>query len=171
MEEQLVTLGTTLANVISRNTVSFVGNKMKLAKEKKDLESQSLAYTEIINSLLRDKEELTMIAREYKQAYEQVTISDDDIAYLHNTLKQAIEVLNSFSPQKEETQLAMNAIIELLNKDTLKTMQLIGFNYKEAIGEPLTEVCSEAIKHTLKLKNTSKNTNNNKQKRINKNFN
>ncbi|WP_270345813.1 hypothetical protein [Lactococcus petauri] len=79
MDENLVALGMSMAEVVSRNSISFVGNKMKLAKEKKDLESQSLAYSEIINNLLQDKEELTMIAREYKQAYEQVTISDDDI--------------------------------------------------------------------------------------------
>ena len=34
---------------------------------------------------------------------------------------------------------------ELIHKDTLKTMQLLGFNYKAAIGEPLTEVCANAI--------------------------
>lgn len=127
---------------------------MKLAKEKKYIESQSLAYTEIINDLLQDKEELTLIAREYKQSYEQVTISDEDIEYLHNTLKGAIEVLNTFSPQTAKTQDTMNTVIELLNKDTLKTMQLLGFNYKEAIGQPLTEVCSDAIKSKLQLKNT-----------------
>ena len=44
---------------------------------------------------------------------------------------------------------------ELLNKDTLKTMQLLGFNYREAIGEPLTEVCANTIKS--KLGNFSKN--------------
>lgn len=151
MEEQLITLGMSLSEVISRNTISFVGNKMKLAKEKKDLESQSLAYTEIINNLLQDKEELTLIAREYKQSYEQVTISDEDIEYLHNTLKKAIEVLNTFSPQTAETKDTMNTVIELLNKDTLKTMQLLGFNYKEAIGQPLTEVCSDAIKSKLQF--------------------
>lgn len=96
MEEQLIALGMSLAEVISRNTISFVGDKMKLAKDKKDLESQSLAYTEIINNLLQDKEELTLIAREYKQAYEQITISDKDIEYLHNTLERAIQVLNAF---------------------------------------------------------------------------
>ena len=33
----------------------------------------------------------------------------------------------------------MNKIIkELISVDTLKTMQLLGFNYKAAIGEPLT---------------------------------
>lgn len=40
----------------------------------------------------------------------------------------------------------MQTMIQLLNKDTLKTMQLLGFNYREAIGQPLTEVCSETIK-------------------------
>lgn len=106
-----------------------------------------------------------MIARDYKQANEQVTISDKDIDYLHNTLKGAIEVLNSFSPQKEETQAAMKAVVELLNKDTLKTMQLLGFNYKEAIGNPLTEVCSEAIKNNLKVRTISKNTSSGKRKK------
>lgn len=154
MEEQLITLSMSLAEVVSRNTISFVGNKMKLAKEKKDLESQSLAYTEIINNLLQDKEELTMIAREYKQAYDQVTISDNDIEYLHNTLKGAIEVLNAFSPQTAETKDSLKVLIELLNKDTLKTMQLLGFNYKEAIGQPLTEVCSNTIKSKLQFKNS-----------------
>lgn len=157
MEEHLITLGMSFAEVISRNSISYVGNKMKLAKEKKDLESQSLAYTEIINNLLQDKEELTMIAREYKQSYEQITISDEDIEYLHATLKSAINVLNAFSPQDTETQNSMRVVIDLLNKDTLKTMQLLGFNYKEAIGEPLTEACSTAIKNKLKGHNGPQN--------------
>lgn len=157
MQEQLNTLSLALSGVISRNTVSFVGNKMKLAKEKKDLESQSLAYTEIINSLLQDKEELTLIAKEYKQSYEQITISDEDIEYLHNTLTQAIEVLNHFTVQPVGDDESMKALVNLLNKDVLKTMQLIGFNYKEAIGEPLTEACSIAIKNKLNIKGSKSN--------------
>ncbi|WP_407855847.1 hypothetical protein [Enterococcus hailinensis] len=162
MDDNLVTLGMSMAEVISRNSISYVGNKMKLAKEKKDLESQSLAYSEIVNNLLQDKEELTMIAREYKQAYEQITISDEDIEYLHNTLKGALQILDAFSPQDEKNKKAMQTMISLLNKDTLKTMQLLGFNYREAIGQPLTEACSDAIKNKLGKKNSS---NNNKNKR------
>ena len=156
MDQNLAVLGMQLAEVVSRNTFSYVSNKMKLAKDKKDLDSQSLAYSEIINSLLEDKQELTILVREYKQAYEQVTISDDDIEYLHNTLKGALDVLNKFSPQTSSTQDAVNTLIELLNKDTLKTMQLLGFNYKEAIGQPLTEACSSAIKDYLKSSRGSK---------------
>ena len=36
-------------------------------------------------------------------------------------------------------------IKELISVDTLKTMQLLGFNYKAAIGEPLTQICANAI--------------------------
>lgn len=43
---------------------------------------------------------------------------------------------------------------ELISVDTLKTMQLLGFNYKAAIGEPLTKICAEAI---TKIGNKKKN--------------
>ena len=36
-------------------------------------------------------------------------------------------------------------IKELISVDTLKTMQLLGFNYKAAIGDPLTSICANAI--------------------------
>lgn len=43
-------------------------------------------------------------------------------------------------------------LTELIQVDTLRTMQLLGFNYKKAIGEPLTDVISNSI-----LKNVSQN--------------
>lgn len=155
MEESLITLGLSLSQVIAKNSISLVGNKMALAKEKKDLDSQSLAYTEIINDLLEDKSELSLIAREYKEAYEQITISDEDIEYLHRTLSKVIELLNSMGATDTATKKSMDDLVQLLNKDTLKTMQLIGFNYKEAIGKPLTDVCSDAIRTKLSIKNSS----------------
>lgn len=73
-------------------------------------------------------------------------------------MRGAIQILFAFSPQTEEVKLSIDTLIELLNKDTLKTMQLLGFNYKEAVGQPLTEVCSQAIKEKLKVSSsTSKN--------------
>ena len=68
---------------------------------------------------------------------------------MHNTLKQVISLLSSFTGLDSEQEKSMKQLVALLNKDTLKTMQLLGFNYKEAIGEPLTEVCSNAIREKL----------------------
>ena len=65
-------------------------------------------------------------------------------------------------PDKENQKSVMIQLVELLNNDTLKTMQLLGFNYKAAIGEPLTEACSEAIRTKLSL--NTKNSNSNKRK-------
>ena len=158
MYTSLVGLGVSLADLLSRNTIDYVGNKMRLAKEKKNLESQSVAYEEIINQLLKDKNESIFLATKYKEAYEQITISDEDIEYLQKTVRGAIQILFALSPQTDEVKASVETLIELLNKDTLKTMQLLGFNYKEAIGQPLTEVCFQAIKEKLKVSSsTSKN--------------
>lgn len=48
---------------------------------------------------------------------------------------------------------AFEPLKNLISIDTLKAMQLIGFNYKEAIGEPLTHACANAIKNKLAPKN------------------
>lgn len=48
------------------------------------------------------------------------------------------------SPQTENIE-SFEQLKELISVDTLKTMQLLGFNYKAAIGEPLTKLCADAI--------------------------
>lgn len=156
MDPNLIQLATRLGELTAKNTLSFVGTKMKEAKTKKTLEEQSLAYSQIINGLLEDKLELERIANQYKEMYEKVTISDDDINYLQNTLEQAVNILMQFTPDLEQSKPAIDTLIKLLNKDTLKTMQLLGFNYKEAIGIPLTEACANIISQKLN-NNTKKN--------------
>lgn len=81
-----------------------------------------------------------------------LTISDDDIEHLQNTLNSVTDLLINFLPTKDETkreEQAARMVVELLNKDTLKTVQLLGFKYKEAIGEPLTEITADLIKKKL----------------------
>ena len=51
------------------------------------------------------------------------------------------EIVNELLSEREEAvriAQAYEQFMELISVDTLKTMQLIGFNYKTAIGEPLT---------------------------------
>ena len=70
-------------------------------------------------------------------------ISDEDITHLNNTVGKVLEILKKMSP---ETPIATyEQIKELISIDTLKTMQLLGFNYKAAIGDPLTQLCANAI--------------------------
>ncbi len=88
---------------------------------------------------------------------DRIVISDDDIKHLHNTVSRILEIFkvmqlaDAKTKGQEEVQRvsaqvkSYDQIKNLISVDTLKTMQLLGFNYKAAIGEPLTEICANAI--------------------------
>lgn len=147
--EALVKAGVELTTLVVKGTTTLVNSKVQSLREERNADKLRNIYDEIINELLLEREQALRIAQAYKEEYDRVNIGDDDIEYLHNTLKQVIKLLSSFTTMDENKRSNMNQLVALLNKDTLKTMQLLGFNYKEAIGEPLTEVCSNAIREKL----------------------
>jgi hypothetical protein len=149
MDEQSMKLAIQYTEVLGRNSFNWVSTKIAQAKEKKKEEEKQIIYEEIINSLLQDKMELEMVARQYKDLYEKINISDEDIEHLHNTLQRVVKLLSHSNSRVNENQQNIDILINLVNKDSLKTMQLLGFNYKEAIGQPLTEVCASAIQRGL----------------------
>lgn len=83
-------------------------------------------------------------------------ISDKDIEHLHNTVANVLDIIKETSPNISIESFAN--FHQLINVDTLKAMQLLGFNYKVAIGEPLTQLCANAI--SSKLSKTNSNTGN-----------
>ena len=155
--DALLQIGIKLTELAVKGTATKVNSRIQTLKSEKDAEKLRSIYDEIINELLSERDEAVRIAQVYKQEYEQVNISDEDIEYLHNTLVKIIKLLLPFMPDKANQENNMIGLVKLLDKDTLKTMQLLGFNYKAAIGEPLTEACSEAIRTKLSL--NTKNSN------------
>lgn len=148
MEQYLVELGMMLTRLVGEFSVDYVSSKIKIAKETKDVELMKNTYEEVINSLLSKNNDITRIAQEYKILYEKVNISDQDIDYLQSTIKSAIGLLSQFMPQNAPQE-SIDIFLKLISKETLKTMQLLGFNYKEAIGEPLTDACANLIRNSL----------------------
>lgn len=147
MEEQAIALSMKLAEAVGRSSLSWVSDKRAVARGKKDAKEQQELYEEIISKLLEDKSEIEMVARQYKDMYEKVSISDDDIEHLQNTINKVIDSL--YKTDEASQKFNPKDITNLINKDTLKTMQLLGFNYKEAIGGPLTEACADTIRNKL----------------------
>ncbi len=147
---ELFGLGTSLTELAIKGTATAVSNKIKAIKEEKNVEKIRRTYDEIINELLDEREEAVRIAQAYKSELEKVVISDEDIQHLHNTVSRILEIIKDIQmtnaePLGEAAVEAVNnqvrsyeQIKELISVDTLKTMQLLGFNYKVAIGEPLT---------------------------------
>ena len=153
--ESVVNAGIELGILAVKGTTAKINSKIQSMKTEHEADKLRSAYDDIVNELIIERAEALRIAQIYKEEYEKVTIKDEDIEYLHNTLIRIISLFSSFGNVTVEQTVSFQQMAELLNKDTLKTMQLLGFNYREAIGEPLTEVCANTIKS--KLGNFSKN--------------
>lgn len=168
--QPIVEMGISLAELAVKGTASAVNKKIRAIKEEKNVESVRATYDELINEVLLEREEAVRIAQAYKSELDRIVISDDDIEHLHNTVTKVLEIFNSFqmataTTQGEEakkkakdTADSLSQIKDLISVDTLKTMQLLGFNYKAAIGEPLTQICANAISAWGNNKGSSKNT-------------
>lgn len=150
----LVELGTNLTSLAVKGTVSSVNTKVKAIKMEKDLEVVKNKYDEIINELISEREEAVLIAQTYRSEVERYHISDEDIKHLHGTVERVLDLFKTMSPNTDVD--SFRQFKELINIDTLKAMQLLGFNYKAAIGEPLTELCASAIQSKINKHNTYK---------------
>lgn len=153
MDKELIDLGIRLGELAFVNTPSFITTKIKTFKNEKDIQKLKNNYEEIINQLLDEKQEAIRIAQAYREEVENTNISDDKIDYLHNTIAKALKVLDSYDDDK---QMEVTDIVKLIDKDVLKTMQLLGFNYKDAIGQPLTDLCRDYI-NSKSISNSNQN--------------
>lgn len=154
MNEVMAGVATQLATLIGNETVTAVNSKIAAMKTEKDIGKVKQNYENILNNLLNERAEAIRIAQTYKSELEKVEISDEDIEHLHNTVERLIEIVKSFlikqnnGENNQEIQEQINSfeqIKELISIDTLKTMQLLGFNYKKAIGSPLTMILRNFI--------------------------
>lgn len=137
---ELISLGVSLTELAVKGTATAISSKIKAVKDEKNVEKVRATYDEIINELLSERGEAVRIAQAYKTELEKVVISDEDIKHLHNTVTRILELVKkSQGNTGVSNQIQVyEQIKELISVDTLKTMQLLGFNYKAAIGEPLT---------------------------------
>ena len=71
-------------------------------------------------------------------------ITKDDIKYITNNL---LPILSDLIPEESREQ--MEQLKKILSIEALTIMQLIGFNYKKAIGEPLTLVLQKMIESKI----------------------
>lgn len=145
--EILTKAGIDLAAIAVKNTAALVHDRIKTAKTKKDLKEQNNELQEIINDLLMDKAELLRVAQIYEQELASQKITDDDIKYI---TKNIFPILEKFMPGTKSE--SLEQIKSIFSKETLTILQLIGFNYKKAIGEPLTRLMGSFIESKVTKK-------------------
>ncbi len=141
--QPLVDMGVALAELAVKGTASTVSKKIRAIKDVKDAEKLRTTYDSIVNEVIQEREDAVRIAQAYKAELDRIIISDEDIQHLHATISRILDLVKQFSPETPIENL--ETFKDLVSADTLKTMQLLGFNYKAAIGEPLTKLCADAI--------------------------
>ena len=94
---------------------------------------------------------MVQIAQAYEQEFVAQQISQEDIEYITNSF---IPVLKNLIKQTSSDQNVVGAtniektidsLTPLLSVEMLTVLQLVGFNFKKAIGEPLTTLLQKAI--------------------------
>lgn len=144
----LAELGARLSESAVRNTAGAISDKISSIKTKRDDKQAIRELENIVNSLLDDKNELVRIAQAYEQELVSQKISDEDITYITNTLVPLIErLINSIEDEDERTknQVYIDTIKSIVSKEMITVLQLVGFNFKQAIGEPLTTLIRSMI--------------------------
>ncbi len=154
LDPQAIELTVRLTEVAARNTASFVTDKVGAARRRKKNEDTIHLLEELVNDLLADKSELVQIARSYEEEVIAQRISDEDIEYITTSIIPLIRSLSDASDGEDKfTSLAK----DLLSKESIKILQLIGFNFRRGIGEPLTELVAELISSKSPVKKSGGN--------------
>lgn len=159
--EPLIEVGVALTQLAVKGTASTVYSRVKAIRDEKNTEKIRATYDEIISELLTEREEAIRIAQTYKDEVDRIKISDEDIQHLNKTVEKVLEIMKEMNPTAQLD--SLDQLKELISVDTLKAIQLLGFNYKAAIGEPLTRICADAI--LAKSKSTTSNNYSNRNKK------
>jgi hypothetical protein len=150
LEKQIAELGVKLTEAAVRNTAGAISTKIQAAKAKKNDKETIQELEEIISSLISDRNELVQIAQAYEQEFVAQQISSKDIKYINDKFIPVIKDLLVKSAGGDETKTkeirkTFDDFAPLLSVETLTVLQLLGFNFKKAVGEPLTILLQKTI--------------------------
>lgn len=170
LENTALTLSAKLTEIAFRNTSEAISNKIAASKAKRVDKETINDLQEIINNLIKDKNDLITISRTYEEEFIMRQISENDLKYITENL---IPVLKNFLHElmssklvqneniisNEEFTSLINILSPMLSTETFKILQLLGFDFKSAIGEPLTLliknlILSKSNINDLKVKET-----------------
>ena len=143
---EVVDLGIRLSESLARNTATAIADKIRAlnASGKKDEAIGGLE--ELVSSLIADKAEVARIAQAYQSELVAQRLSAGDVKYIAETVLPLIENLaRATSEQGAAVLKQIDVLKPLLSVETANVLQLLGFNFRKTIGEPLTQLLEHAI--------------------------
>lgn len=143
----MIEIARVLKSLAQSDTARYGLESIRVLKKGKNKDAIIQKYDQVYSDLVAENQELKNIALAYKGEYEKANITDENIEYLKNTFERVLDLLVGVGDDEnsEKTKQDIQQFASLIDVDTLRTMQLLGFNYKQAIGEPLTLILSDFI--------------------------
>lgn len=129
----------------------MIQDKVTSARASRDAEGRAQALEQIVNDLIEDKNELTRIAQAYQQELVAQRLTPGDVQYIATTVVPLLTTLAGASDDEEEAEKSKQQIetfAPLLSVETVNVLQLIGFNFRQGIGAPLTRRVRDLIEGT-----------------------
>lgn len=143
---EVVQAGVNLAESMARNSGTLIWNRIRVARGSGRHEEAINELEEIINELLADKQELVSIAKTYQSELVAQQLTAGDVQYIVGTLFPLVKELMEASYGKDTDKLEqLDTLKPFLSVETVNVLQLLGFNFRRAIGEPLTALCESLI--------------------------
>jgi len=145
LDPQLVGAGARLTELAARGTVSGIRTRITASKAARRDQETIQVLEEIIDELLSERSELLRIAKEFESVLVAERISDDEIEFVAGQLGPKLEELlgmagSSYDPGE------VRAMLELVvSRESITILQVLGFNFREAVGRPLTDLLARAI--------------------------
>ncbi|MER7005242.1 hypothetical protein ABT297_19655 [Dactylosporangium sp. NPDC000555] len=149
MDPEVLSLSLKLGEAAVRNSAATVADKITAAKARRRDQETIAELEEIISSLISDKNDLVLIAQSYEQELAARRISPKDVEYItKNIIPILKDLLGSGSGGEQfdaETEAKIDTLTSLLSVETIEILQLLGFNFRQAIGGPLTHLVAQLI--------------------------
>lgn len=143
---ELINISSSLAKVAATNGASTVTEKIRSIKASNRAETTISGLEELVQDLVNEKAELVRIAHSYKNELTNQGLTAGDVQYISS---QIIPLIESFIDEESEEAENQKAMIEkikpVLSIQTINILQLLGFDFKKAVGEPLTRLCESLI--------------------------
>src|SRR5690625_4097063 len=144
-DPNIMKASTELAKLLAKNTTQMVNDRIRISKQATDDKKTINTLDEIITDLIAEKNKLTQIAQTFDEQMVAQKVSDVEINYITDNLLPLLDKLIENSEEHEENKENLEMLKPLLSKETFNILQLLGFNYKHAIGEPLTKLVNGLI--------------------------
>lgn len=151
VDPNLAAMMSHLAELAIPSVTNAIYSKVDAITRGKANEQTVNELRQIINDLIKERNDLVGIAQAFEQELVAQRMSDKDIEYIIDTvvpvLKQLVENMDQSgnSEVAQRTEEGIDLLAPLLSVKTLTVLQLLGFNYKRAVGEPLTLLVQRLI--------------------------